>query len=203
MLNYTLPILIVFTASLAACSVANRGIKNNDHDTVLDKGGNSYTVKRMADGKYWTTENMKAVMPGSYCYDSVSADCQRYGRLYTWKTAMTVCSQLGKGWKLPTEDEWRMLAKPYGGVWHDSNDEGKAAFISLIDGGPSQFNAVLGGGRDPDGSYKRIDGHGFYWTTTETSDATAWFYNFGRRQLLNRHNDGEKVRAFSVRCVRE
>ena len=36
----------------------------------------------------------------------------------------------------------------------------------------------------------------------ESDSATAWFYNFGQARILNRHHDGEKQRALSVRCVR-
>jgi len=96
------------------------------------------------------------------------------------------------------------LAKQYGGVVDDSNDNGHAAFEAMIAGGRSQFNAVLGGGRDSDGRFRRLDAHGFYWTSTETSDSTAWLYNFGKGgQLLNHHHDIAKRRAFSVRCMKE
>ena len=60
------------------------------------------------------------------------------------------------------------------------------------------------GGRAVDGQYARLEAHGFYWTASESDVATAWFYNFGKGgSALNRHGDGEKVRAFSVRCIRE
>jgi uncharacterized protein (TIGR02145 family) len=71
-------------------------------------------------------------------------------------------------------------------------------------GGSSGFNAVLGGRRDPDGGpYARVAAHGFYWTASESDSASAWCYNFGRALFLDRHGDGEKERALSVRCVRE
>lgn len=97
------------------------------------------------------------------------------------------------------------MAKAYGGVRDDSHDGGKAAYTALVVGGSSGFNAVFGGGRAPDdGEYARLEAHGFYWTASESSPASAWFYNFGRGGLaLNRHSDGSKERAFSVRCIRD
>jgi hypothetical protein len=53
-----------------------------------------------------------------------------------------------------------------------------------------------------DGSYARLGAHGFYWTATEINRSTAWFYNFGKGSALLNHHDGEKERAFGVRCVR-
>lgn len=94
------------------------------------------------------------------------------------------------------------MAKHYGGVSNDSDDRGNAAYKALLSGGSSGFNAVLGGGRSPDGEYARLTAHGFYWTASESDPATAWFYNFGKGGLaLHRQNGGEKQRAFSVRCV--
>lgn len=96
------------------------------------------------------------------------------------------------------------MAKQFGGVRDDSDDSGKAAYKALLYGGNAAFNVLLGGGRQPDGKYARLDAHGFFWTATETNSTTAWLYNFGKGSImLNRHNDGEKSRAFSVRCVRD
>jgi uncharacterized protein (TIGR02145 family) len=97
------------------------------------------------------------------------------------------------------------MAKWYGGVRGDSDDDGKAAYQALINGGNAAFNAVYGGSRNSaDGSYARVDAHGFYWTATESDVANAWFYNFGKNgKILNRHQDGQKHMAISVRCIKD
>ncbi|HYG20208.1 MAG TPA: FISUMP domain-containing protein, partial [Ohtaekwangia sp.] len=165
---------------------------------------NIYPVTKMLDGKDWIAASMNVERPGSLCYDDLKTNCDRYGRLYTWEIAQTVCGALGDGWRLPTRAEWQALAKHYGGIYGDSNDEGKAAFIALTDKGSSQFNALLSGGSDLNGGYKRIDAHGFYWTSTEATDSTAWFANLGKgRPALYLQNDGEKALAFAVRCARD
>ena len=157
----------------------------------------------MADGKQWMTHNVDVSLMTSYCYEDKELNCDEYGRLYTWESARQVCQSLGDGWRLPTNGEWRQVAKHYGGVRDDSDDGGKAAFNALVLGGSSGFNAVFGGGRSEDGQYARLKAHGFYWTASESGPGSAWLYNFGQAHILNRHNDGEKQRAFSVRCVRE
>jgi uncharacterized protein (TIGR02145 family) len=157
----------------------------------------------MADGKEWTTNNLDLDIASSYCQGDSQLNCRRYGRLYTWEAAVQACQSLGDGWRLPTNDEWRQLTKQYGGVRDDSDDAGRAAYKALLTGGSSNFNAVLGGNRERDGQYARLQAHGFYWTASETDPGSAWFYNFGRGgQSLNRHRDGEKWRAFSVRCIK-
>jgi uncharacterized protein (TIGR02145 family) len=158
--------------------------------------------KRMADGKQWTAQNLSVQSVPSYCYADLEQNCRRYGRLYTWQSARLACQSLGYGWRLPTDDEWRQLAKQYGGMHDDAPDGGKGAYQALLTGGQSGFDALLGGGRSQNGDYARQEAHRFYWTATE-SDSTARYYNFGHGTMsLYRQTDGEKERAFSVRCVR-
>ena len=129
----------------------------------------------MPDGKQWTTENLAVETAGSSCYGDEAANCRQYGRLYTWESAQGVCRSLGDGWRLPTNDEWRALVMHFGGLREETADLGKAAYKALYLGGASGFNAVLGGGREPDGrAYARLDAHGFYWTASETGATTAW-----------------------------
>jgi uncharacterized protein (TIGR02145 family) len=159
----------------------------------------------MPDGRQWTLTNLSVATDPSYCHGDAAENCRRYGRLYTWESARRGCRSLGNGWRLPTNDEWRQLAKCFGGVRDDSEDSGKAAFEALLIGGRSGFGAQLGGNRAPeDGRYARLEAHGFYWTASESGPAGAWFYNFGRGGLsLNRHRDGDKRMAISARCIRD
>jgi uncharacterized protein (TIGR02145 family) len=166
--------------------------------------GATIASKRMADGKQWTTNNLNVEIVPSYCYEDAERNCRQYGRLYTWESARRGCQALGDGWRLPTDEEWRKMAKHYGGVSADSDDKGKAAYQALMAGGNSGFNALLGGGRSEDGQYARLEAHGFYWTASEIDPAIGWSYNFGRGgQALHRQSGLEKQRAFSVRCVKE
>jgi uncharacterized protein (TIGR02145 family) len=167
-------------------------------------GVSSQSSARMPDGKQWTTENLRVDVRPSYCHGDSELNCDRYGRLYTWEAAREACRSLGDGWRLPTEDDWRQMAKHFGGIRDESSDVGRAAYQALMIGGRSGFNAVLGGNREPDGQYARLEAHGLYWTASETGPTTAWFYNFGKGGLsLNHHSEGDKRRAKSVRCVRD
>lgn len=148
----------------------------------------------MADDKYWITDNLEINVAGSYCYDELDSNCELHGRLYTWEAAREACSHLGNGWLLPTNEQWRQMVEHYGGVGGDSDSDGKAAYYALVNGGNAGFNALLGGGRDADGSFRRIDAHGFYWTASPQDAGSAWFYNFGKGSLaLYRQEGGDKA----------
>jgi uncharacterized protein (TIGR02145 family) len=170
---------------------------------LRDADGNTYVLRDLPDGRIWMTDNLRILHPHSYCYGDSASECLRYGRLYTWAAAAEACRLVGTAWGLPTDDEWRQLAKGYGGVRGDSEDDGQSAYAALLRGGVSGFNAVLGGGRELGGNYARIEEHGFYWSATQSDIDHAWFYNFGRGgALLNRHGGGDKAMALAVRCIK-
>ena len=195
----TMPIRIRFAPialSIASASVAACSTHGSANDPVPSK--------RMADRIQWTTNNLNVNTDRSYCYEDAELNCRRYGRLYTWESAQRGCQSLGDGWRLPTDDEWRQMAKHYGGLGNDSPDKGRAAYTALLSGGTSGFNAVLGGNRSIDGQYDRLEAHGIYWTVSENDPITAPLYNFGKgSQALYRGPQGQKQMAVSVRCVRE
>jgi uncharacterized protein (TIGR02145 family) len=198
--------ILVCVVSIAVSTAFGSISASLERLSALDQqaSGKQYSSKRMADGKLWMTDNLNVKIVPSYCYQDEESNCRQYGRLYTWESARRGCQSLGDGWRLPTDDEWRRMAKHYGGVSEDSDDRGKAAYKALLSGGGSGFNALLGGNRSDDGKYGRLEAHGFYWTASESDPVNALFYNFGRGGLaLHRQKEGEKQAAFSVRCVSE
>ncbi|MDR3001628.1 MAG: hypothetical protein LBU89_10215 [Fibromonadaceae bacterium] len=73
----------------------------------------------------WMAENLNYAAYGSKCggtggsvysstlfYDENTEICDKYGRLYDWATAMTVCPD---GWRLPSDDDWTLLTNYAGG----------------------------------------------------------------------------------------
>lgn len=188
-------ILFLMDATTASCQI-------DPAAQVKDEAGTVYPVVKLADGNYWLARNLNVNIPGSYCYQNSDSLCAQYGRLYTWKAAQEGCKTLGANWHLPTDAEWRQLTKQYGGVRGESEDDGKSAFRNLIAHGASGFDVVLGGSRGSDGNFKRLNEHGYLWSATESDSANAYFFNFGGLKIINRHPDGEKDWAISVRCVR-
>ena len=198
----------VTTGAIAlSIAVGSVGASCSTHRSAEDRTvpATIHSSRRMPDGKLWMTENLNVDAGGSYCYEDAEPNCRRYGRLYTWESAQRACRSLGDGWRLPTSDEWRQMAKHHGGVSDESDDRGKAAYEALLIGGSSGFNALLGGNRNSDdGRYARLEAHGFYWTASENGPGSASFYNFAKGGLsLHHQREGEKQMALSARCVRE
>jgi len=129
-------------------------------------------------GVTWMRKNLNVeTLSGSWCYGNSSDSCKKYGRLYDWETAMTVCPT---GWHLPTKEEWEALIMAVGGY----NTAGKALKATsgwCFDGGGTDdfgFSALPGGilsrkiqpyQTPPDSKldFSYGGGDGFWWTATE------------------------------------
>lgn len=97
-----------------------------------------YSVLRFGEVN-WMAENLKYAFPStntlnkSLCYGDESANCEVYGMLYDYESAMNACPN---GFRLPTYDEAMNLLLQYGGA-----GKGAAEALMSMDG----FGALLGG----------------------------------------------------------
>lgn len=202
-----LSLLCVFIFFLGAS-----GMAQITYDTETDIEGKSFRTitinKEVGLGvKYshiWTADNLNySVDSGSYCYDDDPANCRRYGWLYTWQAGKEACTRLEKGWRLPSDLDWQRLMHQFSEGGLISGERGnEAAYRALIEGGESQFNALLGGTRDRDGEYFDLGRYGFYWSATEVDAVTAWYYGFNGDDERVGRNGYFKSDALSCRCLK-
>ena len=174
---------------------------NVSGNSFSDRDGNTYAFKTMKDGKRWMTQNLNVEIQDSYCYDNKEGNCQKYGRLYTYEAAKEGCRLLGDGWRLPTENEWREMAKKYGGADDDFANGSKAAYNALFQNGSSGFAALLGGIRHAGSSYYALGKYGSYWASTEINSNEAWNYFFLNGKFRN--DFGYQTASRSVRCLQD
>jgi uncharacterized protein (TIGR02145 family) len=164
-------------------------------------GGQSYRTVRL-NGLAWMAENLNYdVGDGSWCHKNNASNCREYGRLYNWEAAKKACQAVG--WRLPTDDEWREMAKQFGGADDDASDGGKAAYKALIEGGKSGFAAQLGGYRYSNGDFSSLGDGGRYWSATERDAGNAWLYYFRRFDGKLYRSHGNKSVGRSCRCVQD
>jgi uncharacterized protein (TIGR02145 family) len=174
------------------------GLENSFTDS---RDGKKY--RTVVIGKQtWMAENLNYNANGSKCYDNKPANCDKYGRLYNWETAMKACP---KGWHLPSKEEWQILVDFVGGEkiagkklkvksgWEDY--EGKSG------NGTDEFGfSAMPGGAISDGNFDYV---GIWWTTSEydANRAYCWTINYINETATWYH--GNKSYLPSVRCLKD
>ena len=165
------------------------------------RDGQVYKTVKLKDGKVWLAQNLSFDIGDScWLYKNDANKEKKYGRLYTWEAAKKACPT---GWHLPSDEEWRAMAKHYGGHRGDAEDGGKAAYKALIEGGDSGFSALLGGYRSSDGLFLNLGVYGYYWSSTEHVSDYAWYYYFFKPFSKLYRYYHSKTLGFSCRCIQD
>lgn len=155
----------------------------------------------------WMNRNMNYSITGSWCYGNSNTNCEKYGRLYNFETAKTVCPS---GFALPSDNDFKILERELGMTkeevdktgWRGTEEGNKLKSKSGWDGSDdSGFTALPAGGREDNGAYGGVARGASFWTSTE-SGSSSW-----SRQLysgftgINR-NILPKEGGISVRCIK-
>jgi uncharacterized protein (TIGR02145 family) len=146
-------------------------------------------------------ENLNYGADGSVCYNNSIANCEIYGRLYNWETALAVCPP---GWRLPSDAEWETLTD-YAGGFANAGTKLKAASGWGDNGNGTNdygFSAFPGGlGFFSDNAY--VGMHGYWWTASESdADSARAIFLMNDRAVLT-DSKVSKNFLFSVRCIKD
>jgi uncharacterized protein (TIGR02145 family) len=200
--------LILTTAAVAA-AIAGAFAAEPSFGTFTDtRDGQTYKTVKMPDGKTWMAQNINyQTESGSWCYEDKANNCKKYGRLYDWKTATTVCPN---GWKLPSREDWKKLVVVAGGL-EIAGKRLKARSGWNNDGNGTEtygFSALPGGFRNSGGDFYDASYDGYWWTATAYSDDYAYFRYMGSNysRVDESYDDFKSYRKsykYSVRCVKE
>ena len=178
------------------------------------------TIKGTGYSETWMAENLNyETAAGSYCYGDEEDNCKKYGRLYTWATAVGKSEEecgygvkcildTGKvrgvcpeGWHLPDTTEWNALFNAVGGKetagtmlkstegWKNNGD-GSDAY---------SFSALPAGIRNYYGDYIGEGNSTYFWSSTEYNSDNAYYMDLNYDLLY----DYYKYYGFSVRCLKD
>jgi len=188
-------LIIVYAAFLLSCSRP----EDLHDDTLTDsRDGKTYRIIEMGT-QTWMAENLNYDAPGSRCYDNDSANCDKYGRLYDWATALNVCPD---DWHLPTDAEWTKL----------TNFVGDSAAIKLktTDGrdwnGTDNYGfSALPSGMSYDSIFAYLGFYSIWWSTIDggNNGLTAITYgvnSYSEKDVIRQSSN--KSSFISVRCIK-
>jgi len=176
-----------------------------EESTFTDpRDGQVYTYKQIGS-QIWMTQNLNYAAPGSWCHSNVSTNCEVYGRLYDWNTALTVAPP---GWHLPSDAEWTTLTNYLGGsavAGGKMKEAGTEHWIGNTGGDNSSGFTGLPGGSMVNGRVNDpIKYYGDFWTSTPSADDYAWIrYLYYNSAQIEANPNAQKTAAVSVRCVKD
>lgn len=166
------------------------------------RDGQTYAIVQIGN-QCWFAENLNYATDKSWCYENNTDNCNTYGRLYFWQSALTACPS---GWHLPSDAEWTTLIDHLGGRtvaggkmkttsgWNAPNTDATNT---------SGFSGYPGGWRTYDGSFFTMGDYGYWWSSTGDGAASAWGrrlpWNFG---LVYRTTQ-DKESGYSCRCLKD
>ena len=192
------------------------------------RDGNVYTTVQIGT-QCWMAKNLAylpSVVPSAtgsettpyyYVYgyngtDVATAKAQAnyatYGVLYNHPATVDACPT---GWRMPTHDDWTDLERaictsetcladfPKNTTttgWRGT-DEG----TKLKSGGSSNFEALMSGLRDTDGSFYSVGSGTTFWSSSEGGTG-AWRRNLRTSYSTVSRNTPSKAYGFSVRCLK-
>ena len=194
---------------------SNSGEENSKSFTD-SRDGKQYKIVTIGK-QTWMAENLNYEVKRSgiftnevsNCYDNNPANCDKYGKLYTWSAAMIACP---KGWHLPSKSEWESLTTTVGGSsmegkylksinrWNDF--EGKSG-----NGTDAYGFAALPGGYRSANSFYEIGYRGYWWTSSEYKHniiflSRAYYKSIYYENSANWY-DGKETLGLSVRCLQD
>ena len=206
-------ILIIVVTSLLAIGLAGC---NEKKGMVVVKGsfmdsrdGKTYKTVKIGD-QIWMAENLNFETEDSYCYNDSAEYCTKYGRLYTFESALDACPA---GWHLPSKRDFAVLFWTVGGKdiadknlksasgWEKDRNGSDVFGFSLLPAGrrkePSYYNGEF--------SYADEFETAFIWTSDAEGDRGAYVCYIMIMSTLFPPTDlcEYKKEAYSVRCLKD
>jgi uncharacterized protein (TIGR02145 family) len=193
---------------------------------VFDQAGKSYKTVVIGT-QTWMAENLNYKTPdgSSRCYpisgttntsDEDNANCDKYGRLYTWYAAMNhsyssnnnpsgVQGVCPADWHIPSDAEWDMLMQNVA----NSNAVGGTK-LKAISGWSSNngtndygFSALPGGYYSFDAGFIIVGTSGYWWSSMENDNSEAFARGMSFQFNYVDRFKYSKSGMFSVRCVKD
>jgi uncharacterized protein (TIGR02145 family) len=150
----------------------------------------------------------------AWCYyNNDPKNGKKYGKLYNWYAVNDPRGLAPKGWKIPSNNDWKCLINFLGGeseaIKKMKSTSGWAYHNGRSGGGTnaSGFSGLPGGWRDFDDSFCDFGEDGLWWSSSEFNHEYAWscqlsfmVRDWDKGEIISETN---KISGFSVRCLRD
>jgi len=200
----------------APCDDGDPATINDAYDASCDCIGSAQaTFTDVRDGQIyfkidignqtWMAENLNYETGTSNCYADMETNCEIYGRLYDFETALDACPD---GWHLPTEAEWVVLTDFLGGVSIAGGKLKEAGFdhwSTPNEGATNEsgFTSLPGGYQPGSGNSQILGDQAFIWSATIYDGQNGKNMNMTKSTTIANITPSSKTNRLSVRCIED
>ena len=214
----------LLTAGIVLATTFTLSCSGDDGDK--DEGGGSCSAdfgEVTIGSQIWAKKNLNCNIKGSKCYGDDPANCEKYGRLYDWVTAMGIdaiyTSSLWNGsdvkhkgicpsgWHIPSGDDWYTLWVTVG----DGSNLTAGGKLKAESGwnnngnGTDDYNftALPGGSTYGMNGFRNIGNAGRWWAASENSSGSAYAVEMKYDDNNVFRSSFPKEASYSVRCIKD
>jgi uncharacterized protein (TIGR02145 family) len=183
----------VYVKDYKGCIRSDEVLVEDPVNSFRDSRDNKLYKTTTIGNQVWMAKNLN-FSDLATCFDNEPSNCEKYGGLYNFQIATTVCPT---GFHLPSEAEWDILVNGLGGY---SNNADK-----IKSDGETSFEALIGSGGYNPSNLSNVfinENLSHFWTSTSVNDNEAYIIT------LSSSNDivksyGPKSNGISVRCIKD
>jgi uncharacterized protein (TIGR02145 family) len=196
------------------------------------RDGKKYKTVKINE-QTWMAENLNYNITGGKCHGEggqvideenkivtlstaeIQANCDKYGRLYNWETAMKACPS---GWHLPSNEEWdkliyyvdgicgkeRTYESPYRSYTAGEYLKAQSGWTKNGNGTDNfGFSALPGGQSYPSGSFSWMGEKGYWWSSSEDGNSRAYNREIEYDDGYVSGSGNDKNYLHSIRCIKD
>ncbi len=193
-----------------------------------DQRDNQFYAITHLGSQTWMAENLNYETPASICYNSNTDNCDTYGKLYAWPTAMAIDSASNisnvwpgsdslhqglcpQGWHLPSENDFEILAGYVDG--QDATPDNMGKFLKAesslwsvssvsVHTNVLGFTALPGGRGLSDGAFEHLNDNSYWWSSTQDSGTLSYSIKLYYDDDTYYKENFDKTQQLSVRCLK-
>jgi uncharacterized protein (TIGR02145 family) len=219
-------------------SSSSREQSSSSSVNYTDKGNSISSYRKVTIGtQVWMAENLNYKVAGSKCYgegsssystSKVQSNCDKYGRLYDWSTAMGLASSCNSttcsgqvstkhrgicpsGWHIPSNEDWSTLinyvessngCSSCAGT-HLKATSGWNSYSGIVNLDTHGFSALPGGYGSSGGNFYLVGNGGDWWGASEDDSNDAYSRDMYYNDEYAYWSGSSKYYLQSIRCLQD
>jgi len=212
-------IIFLLTFLLLTCNAEKQAkpteLPNNSFTDSRD--GKTYKTTKIGE-QVLMAENLNYEAEGSVCYDNDPANCEKYGRLYNWVTAMALPDSCNNRYCSLQVDYHHRGICPSG--WHITSSGDLHRLNTIVDFESRKLKATSGWNEDGNGTdeygfsalpsgagfekgFYHIGERGYWWLVDEFNFFLAYIQAMHHNDKFVDQSYIHKLALISVRCVQD